>query len=122
MFRRAAGSPSSEPRGRLDFKQLRRLFSYTKPYRLQLTVGILAVVIAGGLGLLFPLITGNLFNTAFAGANAAESLVQNLNSIGLLLVGVFVFQAIFNYLRVYMLAQVGEGVVADLRRAQTSQN
>jgi ATP-binding cassette, subfamily B, bacterial MsbA len=117
MFRRSALSPSSEPRGRLDFSQLRRLFSYTKPYHLQLTIGILAVVIAGGLGLLFPLITGNLFNTAFAGANAAASLVQNLDRIGLLLVGIFIFQAVFNYLRVYMLAQVGEGVVADLRKS-----
>lgn len=117
MFRRSAGAPGSEPRGKIDLKQLRRLFGYTKPYRLQLAVGIFAVVVAGGLGLLFPIITGNLFNTAFAGANAAESLVQNLNRIGVLLVGVFIFQAIFNYLRVYMLAQVGEGVVADLRKS-----
>ncbi len=119
MFRRSVGSPTSEPRGRIDLKQLRRLFAYTKPYRLQLIIGILAVVVAGGLGLLFPLITGGLFNTAFADTdgNAAASLVRNLDRIGLLLVGVFILQAIFNYLRVYMLAQVGEGVVADLRKS-----
>jgi ATP-binding cassette, subfamily B, bacterial MsbA len=119
MFRRSVGSLSSEPKGSIDLKQLRRLFAYTKPYRLQLVIGILAVVVAGGLGLLFPLITGDLFNTAFADTdgNAAASLVRNLDRIGLLLVGVFILQAVFNYLRVYMLAQVGEGVVADLRKS-----
>jgi subfamily B ATP-binding cassette protein MsbA len=110
MFR---PSTSSE---KPDFKQLRRLFSYTKPYRAQLVVGLLSVTIASGLGLVFPLATGNLFNTAFQGANAAESFLKNLNRIGLFLIGVFLFQAIFNYLRTYMLGLVGEGVVADLRK------
>ncbi|MGL4608808.1 MAG: ABC transporter ATP-binding protein [Trueperaceae bacterium] len=115
MFRRSL--PSSEARGKIDLKQLRRLFAYTKPYRPQLVIGILAVVIAGSLGLVFPIITGNLFNTAFAGTDAEGVFSQNLNRIGLLLIGIFIVQALFNYLRVYMLAQVGEGVVADLRKS-----
>jgi ATP-binding cassette, subfamily B, bacterial MsbA len=119
MFRRSVGSPSSEPRGKIDLKQLRRLFSYTRPYRPQLITGILAVVVAGGLGLLFPLLTGNLFNTAFENSNQdpAKAFAGNLNQIALMLIGIFIVQAIFNYLRVYMLAQVGEGVVADLRKS-----
>jgi subfamily B ATP-binding cassette protein MsbA len=125
MFRHSVGSPSSEPRGKLDLNQLRRLFAYTKPYRTQLVIGILAVVAAGGLGLLFPLLTGNLFNTAFDNStqtgtgipNAAETFAGSLNQIALALIGIFIVQAVFNYLRVYMLAQVGEGVVADLRKS-----
>lgn len=112
-------SSNSESRGKIDLKQLRRLFAYTKPYRTQLVIGILAVVAAGGLGLLFPLLTGNLFNTAFENStrDAATSFAGNLNRIALGLIGIFIIQAIFNYLRVYMLAQVGEGVVADLRKS-----
>jgi ATP-binding cassette, subfamily B, bacterial MsbA len=126
MFRRSVGSPGSEPKEKLDLEQLRRLFAYTKPYRTQLVIGILAVVAAGGLGLLFPLLTGNLFNTAFdnstnnsttSNRSAADTFAGSLNGIALALIGIFIVQAVFNYLRVYMLAQVGEGVVADLRKS-----
>ncbi len=118
MFRRpvSSNSVSSNNDGKFDLRQLRRLFSYTKPYRLHLFVGLLSVTIASGLGLVFPLATGNLFNTAFQGSNAAEAFMQNLNKIGLFLIGIFLFQAVFNYLRTYMLGLVGEGVVADLRK------
>jgi ATP-binding cassette, subfamily B, bacterial MsbA len=102
--------------GKFDFKQLRRLYSYTKPYRLQLSIGLLSVTVASLLGLVFPLATGNLFNTAFQGTNAAQAFLQNLNKIGLFLIGIFLFQAVFNYLRTYMLGLVGEAVVADLRK------
>ncbi len=114
MFRRSVSSNNDR---KFDFRQLRRLFSYTKPYRLQLFVGLLSVTIASSLGLVFPLATGNLFNTAFQGSNAAEAFMQNLNKIGLFLIGIFLFQAVFNYLRTYLLGLVGEGVVADLRKS-----
>ncbi len=117
MFRRSTPSPNSDTKEKPDYSQLRRLFSYTKPYRLQLTIGLFSVMIASGLGLVFPLATGNLFNTAFQGTNAAESFLQNLNRIALFLIGIFLFQAVFNYLRTYLLGLVGEGVVADLRKS-----
>ena len=113
VFRRSVPSNNDN---KFDLKQFRRLFSYTKPYRFQLLIGLLSVTIASGLGLVFPLATGNLFNTAFQGSNAAEAFMQNLNKIGFFLISIFLFQAVFNYLRTYMLGLVGEGVVADLRK------
>ncbi len=95
-----------------DLQQLRRLFAFTKPYRIQLAVGIFAVTVASGLGLLFPFITRELFNVAFL---EDRGNLARLNWIALGLFGIFVVQAGFNYLRVYYLAVTGEGVVADLR-------
>ncbi len=80
-----------------------------------LITGILAVIVASVLGFAFPLMARELFDTAFAGRND-PNLNLGLNTITFLLVGIFVVQALFNYLRVYYLALVGEGVVADLRR------
>ena len=97
-----------------DLSQLRRLFTYTRPYRTPLITGILAVIVASVLGFAFPLMARELFDTAFSGEGGAG---LGLNTITLILVGIFVVQALFNYLRVYFLALVGEGVVADLRRA-----
>ena len=118
MFRPFArtAAPEDEPHGRLDLSQLRRLYGFTTRYRWPLVVGILAVSIASGLGLLFPLIARDLFNTAFEVEGAPALLARNLNTIALALMGIFLLQAVFNYLRVYYLGLVGEGVVADLRK------
>ncbi|CAN5804422.1 ABC transporter ATP-binding protein [soil metagenome] len=115
MFRRRAATPDTEgERKPPDLKQLQRLYAYTRPYRTQLVIGVLSVSIASILGFAFPALAGQLFNTAFSSGSFA---FENLNQIALLLIGITVLQAVFNYLRVYNLGLVGEGVVADLRKA-----
>ena len=115
MFRRRAPTSNTEgERKPPDLKQLQRLYAYTRPYRTQLVVGVLSVSIASVLGFAFPALAGRLFNTAFGSGSFA---FENLNQIALLLIGITVLQAVFNYLRVYNLGLVGEGVVADLRKA-----
>ena len=125
---------SSKPRYNFnDIKQLNRLFAFTKPYRKALIIGIISVSFASLLGLTFPIIVRELFNTAFleeggilanfstaattdSTADSITDPMARLNLIALLLLGIFLLQAGFNYLRVFYLAKVGEGVVADLRK------
>ena len=99
---------------RVQMGQVRRLFVYAKPYRTRLIVGTSAVVVSAGLGLVFPQVIGTLVDTAFSGDDAD---LESLDFYALALLGVFAVQAIFNYIRTYNLAVVGEGVVADIRRA-----
>ena len=98
---------------REQVSQLTRLFGLLRPYRGWLAVAIVGVVIAASLGLVFPRIMGGLVDTALG----AEGSIGALDRIALLLFGVFLVQGVFNYLRIYALAVVGEGVVADLRRS-----
>jgi subfamily B ATP-binding cassette protein MsbA len=56
---------------------------------------------------------GGLVDTAIGETGTTGAL----DRIALLLFVVFLVQAAFNYLRIYALAVVGEGVVADLRRS-----
>jgi len=93
--------------------QLSDLFSYTRPYRKWLVAAVTGVTFASALGLVFPLIMGGLVDTAIGENGTTEAL----NRVALLLLGVFLAQAAFNYLRSYSLAVVGEGVVADLRKS-----
>ena len=93
--------------------QLSDLFAYTRPYRWWLLAAIVGVTFASALGLVFPLIMGGLVDTAIG----EDGSTDDLNRIALLLLGVFLAQALFNYLRSYSLAVVGEGVVADLRKS-----
>ena len=111
---RRRSKPSAGPRERLDFSNLRRAFAFTRPYRGYFIAGMLATVIASVLALALPLLARELFNEAFAelGATLAQT---NLNTILLLMVGLFVLEAIFAFFRSYFLALVGEGVVADVR-------
>lgn len=115
MRRILRGRPRPAPsagESRIDLAQLRRLLGFTRPYRARLTLGIVAVGISSALGLAFPLLIRDLFNSAFgARASGAE-----LNRTAILLFGLFVLQAVFNYLRTYNLGLVGEALVADLRK------
>jgi subfamily B ATP-binding cassette protein MsbA len=115
--RRTAYRPSGEeaeaPPVRDQLGQFRRLFSFLRPYRGWLIAAFVGVVVAAALGLVFPRIMGGLVDSALG----EEGSTATLDRIALLLLAVFVVQGAFNYLRIYGLAIVGEGVVADLRRA-----
>ncbi len=92
--------------------QFRRLFGFLRSYRGWLLVAAIGVTVSALLGLVFPRIMGTLVDTALA-----DSDMSTLDNIALLLLFVFLVQGAFNYLRIYALGLVGEGVVADLRRA-----
>ena len=107
----ASGEDSALPlRGQIG--QLTELFGFLRPYRWWLAVAVFGVTVASALGLVFPLIMGGLVDTAIGEETTAESL----DRLALVLLGVFLAQAAFNYIRSYAVAIVGEGVVADLRR------
>lgn len=115
-LRHPGGPIGSRTAGRLDFAQLRRMLRFTKPYRWQLIVGIIAVAVASLLSLALPLLARELFNDAFS-ADGDPFAAANLNTTLFILIGVFVLQAGFNFVRTYLMGVVGEGVVADVRRA-----
>ncbi|WP_245393730.1 ABC transporter ATP-binding protein [Allomeiothermus silvanus] len=105
---------SKAPKPRRDLGQLRRLLAYTRPYRTELSVAIIATLIGSAFGLLFPLVIGRLVDASFLRIGSADTTV--LDRTVLILIGVFALQAFFTAVQSYLLSRVGEGVVADLRR------
>ena len=109
-------NPRNKPRLTQDnFAQLWRLIGFARPYKWQLVIGIVSVVVASSLQIIFPLLIRDLFNTAFTHTGNNPDL-PNINRIVLILLIVFLSQAGFNFIRVYFLGLVGERVVADLRK------
>ena len=102
------------PKPRRDLSQLRRLLTYTKPYRIGLVVAIVATLISSAFGLLFPQVIGRLIDASFLRIGSTDT--GPLDRTVLLLIGVFALQALFTAVQSYLLSRVGEGVVADLRR------
>src|SRR5690349_2112899 len=91
-------------------RDLSRLLAYARPYRARLAVALVSLFIASGLGLAFPQVVRWLIDAAFIEHDSAR-----LNSLALLLVGLFTTQAAFSFLRSYLLAYTGERIVADVR-------
>ncbi len=105
------GAAGERPASR-DLGQLRRLFGFVWPYRLQVAGAIAALIVAAGtvLGLGFGL--RKLVDEGFASGNVAL-----LDQAVLVLFGVVLVLAGSSYARFYLVSWIGERVVADLRRA-----
>jgi subfamily B ATP-binding cassette protein MsbA len=87
-----------------------RLFGYLKPYQGRMALASLALLISSGFGLAFPLVIVRLLDSVTKANNFGL-----LNTLALLLVGIFLVQAAFSALQSYLLAYIGEHIVYDLR-------
>ncbi|HWO00605.1 MAG TPA: ABC transporter transmembrane domain-containing protein [Blastocatellia bacterium] len=105
-----AAPEAAKEKLRVSPRDLLRLLSYTRPYRVRLAIALVSLLIAGALGLAFPQVVRMLIDAAFI-----ERDSQKLNKLAVLLVGVFACQAGFSFLRTYLLSYTGERIVADVR-------
>lgn len=96
----------------LSFKAVKwsRLFGYLKPYWKRMALAFAALLISSGFGLAFPLVIVQLLDTV----TKAQSFAP-LNQLALLLIGIFLVQAIFSFIQSYLLTYIGEHIVYDLR-------
>ena len=93
-----------------SISQFRRLFAFVKPYRTRLYIALIVIMIGSLLGLAGPYSLQFLIDAVFKDNNAAL-----LNIITLLLIGIFLLQSVFYFIRAYLLSFIGERVMADLR-------
>lgn len=95
-----------------------RIFRYMRPYRVVFIIGLVFLFLNSGLSMVFPGLMGKLIDaTPGEGLGTGLFDLQHINNVALLLLGVFFFQAIFSYLRIWTFAYVTENMLADLRQA-----
>lgn len=87
-----------------------RILAYVKPYQKWLVFSIIALLFSTLLNLVLPLVIQNLVDVVLIDKN-----LTRLNQLALLLLGVFVVQAIFSFAHQLTLAFVGERTIADIR-------
>ena len=95
-----------------SLSQLRRLFSYVRPYRFRLYAALVVISIGSVLSLAGPYTLQFLVDAVFQQNDAAL-----LNQITLILVAIFATQSVFYFFRAFLLAYIGERVMTDLRIA-----
>ncbi|WP_322494551.1 ABC transporter ATP-binding protein [Chloroflexus sp.] len=92
-----------------------RLLGYLRPYRGWMVVALVAMVIGAGLGLVMPLVIGQIVNLITG--DQALPIAQIALLLGLVAIG----QAVAGLIQTYSLTFVGERVVTDLRLAAYQQ-
>ncbi len=94
-----------------SLKEAIKIFEFIKPYQWQFFGGLVLLFLGSSVFLVFPKIIGQSLDIA---QGTLHSNVD-LNTIGLQLIGILVFQAVVSYTRVMLFAQVSENVTADIR-------
>lgn len=104
-----------------SYKKARKLFHYLKPYRLEYGIGWIFLVFSTSLGLVFPILLGQLLGlssgsqTSMAQAIHAIDL-SNVSTVAIALFMLFASQAIFSYFRVVLFTNAAEKALRDLRK------
>ncbi len=116
---------------RESLRQALVLFSYLKPYRAKFVLSLVFIALSAFTTSLFPLFLGKMIDAAAPAANVPGIGNTNLGSefgLGLknirwslntTLMLIFIqlgIQTFFSYMRVYLLTEVGEKSLADMRK------
>ncbi len=90
---------------------LTRLRPRVRPYRALLGWAVLLILVGSAIGLAFPLVVKELLDAAFLDDDRGL-----LDTVALVLLGLFLLLAVVNFAQSYLTASVSERVIADLRR------
>ena len=122
------------PKAKITKENLRQalvLFSYLKPYRGKFILSLVFIALSAFTTSLFPLFLGKMIDAASPGGNTGfinntgsgvlkgfslKNIHWSLNTTLFLIFIQLTVQTIFSYLRVYLLTEVGERSLADMRR------
>lgn len=116
MARRDRGPLGAEEKRKLNkenLSKLTRIFSFVIPYKTYFILGMLCLLFSSLTLMGFPFITGKLLDAA---SGKDEWVVQGLNNIAFILIGILAIQSFFSFFRVYFFAQVSERGLADVRK------
>ncbi|BEL08867.1 ABC transporter ATP-binding protein [Actinoplanes sichuanensis] len=90
----------------------RRIVRFAVPYRRDISVFLLTVMLAAGIGVATPLLAGQVINAITAGGAGAAGAVIRL---ALVIAALAVADALLSLAQRWYSARIGEGIILDLR-------
>jgi len=107
-----------------SIKKARKIFTYLKPYRAFFFLGWIFLILSSTAGLFFPYLLGQLLGgdlpESTPTTNNQELLEQidlnNINSVALLLLLLFIAQSLFSFFRIVIFTKVTENTMRDIRK------
>ncbi|MBD3629173.1 ABC transporter transmembrane domain-containing protein [Cyclobacterium sp.] len=111
------GLPLDESEKRkLNKKNLAKLsgiFRFALPYKVSFIAGMVFLFFSSLMLLTFPYVAGKLIDAA----SGKEWILNDINGIAFILLGILLVQSIFSFFRVWLFAQVSERSMRDIRVA-----
>ena len=107
-----------------SIKQVVKLLSYLKPYRIKFFLGLACLILSSASSFLFPLLMGRLIGNGAQEAQGGKVVPNeildifptDINTVAITLLIVLFIQAIFSYFRINWFVEVAEKGLADIRR------
>ncbi|MCH6200213.1 ABC transporter transmembrane domain-containing protein [Aquiflexum sp. LQ15W] len=100
-----------------NLSKLGGIFRFILPYKLNFFLGMLFLIFSSLTLLTFPYVAGKLIDTA----SGKRWLVDDINGIAFILLGILLVQSIFSFFRVWLFAKVSERSMRDIRISLYSQ-
>ncbi|NVJ87196.1 MAG: ATP-binding cassette domain-containing protein [Algoriphagus sp.] len=116
MAKKRGGALEEHEKRKLNkrsFEKLGGIFRFMLPYKGYFFLGLVFLLFSSLTLLTFPYVAGKLIDTA----QGSEWVVNDINSIALILLGILAVQSVFSFLRVWLFAQVSERSMRDIRMA-----
>lgn len=102
---------SEEKKNKLSSKLIRRILSYTAPYKKYFGAAIAITLILSGFAIVRPLLIRFALNDFVGDAQH----VKELNTIGVLIFASLIFEAFLQFANIYVTNFLGQNIVKDLR-------
>lgn len=96
-----------------QIKKALEIFTFVRPYRFKLFIGLLLLFFSSMVFMVFPYLSGEMVDIALGKSRYNISLKQ----VGLILLIILVVQGFVSYHRVLLFASVSERGIADVRKA-----
>lgn len=114
MAKKRGTALDPEEKRKLNKQNLNKLggiFRFLMPYKWAFFSGLLFLLFSSLTLLTFPFVAGKLIDTA----QGSKWIVNDVNSIALILIGILAVQSIFSFFRVWLFALVSERSMRDIR-------
>ncbi len=96
---------------RQNLNKLGGIFRFVLPYKTTFIIGLVFLLFSSLTLLSFPFVAGKLIDIA----SGEAWIVNDLNSIAFILLGILLVQSIFSFFRVWLFAKVSERSMRDVR-------
>lgn len=120
MAKKRGDALEEHEKRKLNKKNLTKLggiFRFILPYKWNFFLGMLFLVFSSLTLLTFPYVAGKLIDTA----SGKTWLVDDINGIAFILLGILLIQSVFSFFRVWLFAKVSERSMRDIRISLYSQ-
>ncbi|MES2515011.1 MAG: ABC transporter ATP-binding protein [Bacteroidota bacterium] len=111
----------TESKTKFSFSLLKRILSYSKPYKKLFVAAVLITLTLSSLSIVRPLLIKKTLNTIAIEDAGNENFLSTvgkldfMNHMGLLLVGILLLEAFLQFTNIYVTNLLGQNIVKDLR-------